>query len=97
MGNFSTNKAVFESIARLLQAQKQEQERIDREKMRKERPTETLVKNTFSGGAIEVEAAEIEGFIVDFEGTIENAKNIARYAKEVVGATGVTLTKKKDK
>jgi hypothetical protein len=26
---------------RLLQAQKQEQERIDREKMRKERPTET--------------------------------------------------------
>jgi hypothetical protein len=34
------------------------------------------------------------GFIVDFEGTIENAKNIARYAKEVVGATGVTLTKK---
>jgi hypothetical protein len=31
---------------------------------------------------------------VDFEGTIENAKNVARYAKEVVGATGVTLTKK---
>jgi hypothetical protein len=47
----------------MLQAQKQEQEIIDREKMRKERPTETLVKNTFSGGAIEAEVLEIEGFI----------------------------------
>jgi hypothetical protein len=42
----------------MLQAQKQEQEIIDREKMRKERPTETLVKNAFSGGAIETEAVE---------------------------------------
>jgi hypothetical protein len=37
---------------------------------------------------------EIEGFVLDFEGTIENAKNVARYAKGVVGATGVILTKK---
>jgi hypothetical protein len=86
---------------RLLQAQKQEQERIDREKMRKanealaqrEKQVEPVVKEK----PIETEVLEIEGFIVDFEGTIENAKNIARYAKEVVGATGVTLTKKKDK
>jgi hypothetical protein len=61
--------------------------------MRKERPTETLVKNAFSGGAIETEVLEIEGFVLDFEGTIENAKNVARYAKGVVGATGVILTK----
>jgi hypothetical protein len=39
-------------------------------------------------------SVEIEGFILNFEGTIENAKNVARYAKEVVGAKGVTLTKK---
>jgi hypothetical protein len=45
-------------------------------------------------GVIEAEAVEIEGFILNFEGTIENAKNVARYAKEVVGTTGVTLTKK---
>jgi hypothetical protein len=32
--------------------------------------------------------------VLDFEGTIENAKNVARYAKGVVGATGVILTKK---
>jgi hypothetical protein len=42
---------------------------------------------------VETEAVEIEGFVLDFEGTIENAKNVARYAKEVVGAKGVTLTK----
>jgi hypothetical protein len=50
----------------------------------KERETETILKNSFSGGAIETEAAEIEGFILNFEGTIENAKKVARYAKEVV-------------
>jgi hypothetical protein len=38
---------------------------------------------------VETEAVEIEGFVLDFEGTIENAKNVARYAKGVVGATGV--------
>jgi hypothetical protein len=83
---------------RMLQAQKQEQERIDREKMRKdnealaqrEKQVEPVVKEKL----IETEVLEIEGFIVDFEGTIENAKNVARYAKDVVGATGVTLTKK---
>jgi hypothetical protein len=60
----------------------------------KERETESILKNGFCGGVIEAEAVEIEGFVVDFEGTIENAKNVARYAKEVVGAKGVTLTKK---
>jgi hypothetical protein len=80
---------------RLLQAQKQEQERIDLEKMRKdneslaqrEKPVEPVVKEK----PIETEVVENEGFILNFEGTIENAKNVARYAKEVVGATGVTL------
>jgi hypothetical protein len=43
---------------------------------------------------VETEVLEIEGFVLDFEGTIENAKNVARYAKDVIGATGVTLTKK---
>jgi hypothetical protein len=60
----------------------------------KERETESILKNGFCGGVIEAEAVEIEGFILNFEGTIENAKNVARYAKEVVGTTGVTLTKK---
>jgi hypothetical protein len=86
---------------RLLQAQKQEQERIDLEKMRKdneslaqrEKPVEPVVKEK----PIETEVVENEGFILNFEGTIENAKNVARYAKEVVGTTGVTLTKKNDK
>jgi hypothetical protein len=53
-----------------------------------------LISCSFSFINIEAEAVEIEGFVVDFEGTIENAKNVARYAKEVVGAKGVTLTKK---
>jgi hypothetical protein len=35
-------------------------------------PVEPVVKEK----PIETEAVEIEGFIVDFEGTIENAKNI---------------------
>jgi hypothetical protein len=53
----------------------------------RENPVEPVVKEK----PIETEVFENEGFIVDFEGTIENAKNIARYAKEVVGAKGVTF------
>jgi hypothetical protein len=56
----------------------------------REKQVEPVVKEK----PIETEVLEIDGFIVDFEGTIENAKNIARYAKDVVGATCVTLTKK---
>jgi hypothetical protein len=56
----------------------------------REKPVEPVVKEK----PIETEVLETEGFVVDFEGTIENAKNIARYAKDVVGTTGVTLTKK---
>jgi hypothetical protein len=42
----------------------------------REKQVEPVVKEK----PIETEVLEIEGFIVDFEGTIENAKNIARYA-----------------
>ena len=78
---------------RFIKAQKQEQERIDREKMRKD--NEALAQR--EKPVVKEKPIEIEGFIVDFKGTIENAKNVARYAKEVVGAIGVTLTKKQDK
>jgi hypothetical protein len=83
---------------RLLQAQKQKQETIDREKMRKDNEAleqrEKQVEPVVKEKPIETEVLEIEGFVLDFEGTIENAKNVARYAKGVVGATGVILTKK---
>jgi hypothetical protein len=44
----------------------------------REKPVEPVVKEK----PIETEVLETEGFVVDFEGTIENAKNIARYAKK---------------
>jgi hypothetical protein len=51
----------------------------------REKQVEPVVKEK----PIETEVLEFEGFVLDFEGTIENAKNVARYAKGVVGATGV--------
>jgi hypothetical protein len=56
----------------------QEQERIDLEKMRKDNEAlaqrEKQVEPVVKEKPIETEAVEIEGFVVDFEGTIENVK-----------------------
>jgi hypothetical protein len=39
------------------------------------------------------EAVEIHDFAINFKGTTESAKSVARYAKEVMKITGVLLTR----
>jgi hypothetical protein len=40
------------------------------------------------------EEAEVHDFAINFKGTTESAKSVARYAKEVMKITGVLLTRK---
>jgi ATPase subunit of ABC transporter with duplicated ATPase domains len=87
---------------RILEAQKQEQDIIDRENMRKDKEAlaqrKSTVENKVTEEAVETEvieeAVEIHDFAINFKGTTESAKSVARYAKEVMKITGVLLTRK---
>ena len=86
---------------RIIEAQKQEQDIIDRENMRKDKEAlaqrKSAVENKVTEEAVETEvieeAVEIHDFAINFKGTTESAKSVARYAKEVMKITGVLLTR----
>lgn len=86
---------------RIIEAQKQEQDIIDRENMRKDKEVlaqrKSTVENKVTEEAVETEvieeAVEIHDFAINFKGTTESAKSVARFAKEVMKITGVLLTR----